>query len=56
MDGREKTLADMEDNLEKMKDLEVSAKMFCGKTAQLFIEVCKLNLEQVIKAEQSISA
>ena len=52
IDKRGKTMRDMEDNLLRLLALEDHAKMFCNKTTQLFIEICRLNMEQAIKAER----
>lgn len=53
MTNREQTIADMRDNLVRLKALESHAKMFCSKHTWSFISVAVMQIEQAIKAEEA---
>jgi len=50
---REQTLSDMKDNLLRLQALESHVNMFCNKKSQSLIWICRRNMEQAIKAEES---
>lgn len=52
MTNREQTIADMRDNLVRLKALESHAKMFCNKETVYFVTYARMGIEKAIKEEE----